>query len=175
MARGRTYKVGVFDTSTWLATGATVTTTAALPILYWTGLATTNYMNIFNISVGVLGPSGTTIPSNASVAWSINVVTGTLGGGQPATKTQLSGVAVASALTFTTGGGTSAAPISGQAVGASAWDRVTPFAAGANWEDIVTYGDEIGLGGAATNYAVCVSLSQASTATTFFAEIEWSE
>src|SRR6266704_2646785 len=33
MALARAYKIGVFDTATWLAAGATVTTTATTPIL----------------------------------------------------------------------------------------------------------------------------------------------
>jgi hypothetical protein len=40
MALARAYKVGVFDTSTPLATGATVTTTTPTPILYGVTVAT---------------------------------------------------------------------------------------------------------------------------------------
>ena len=177
MARGRSYKLGVFDTTAaWLPTGATNAGTTSLPILYWT-TTTTYYMHIFNISVGVMGVG--TIPSNASVTWSINVNTGTKAGGQNATPQQLSGITVASGIPGTTAlstaGGTSAAPITGLTATTALWDRVTPFAAGANWEDIFTYGDEIGLGGAATQYGLFVTPTSAGTSTTFFAEIEWSE
>ena len=173
MARGTSYKLGVFDTSTWLPTGATNAGTTTLPILYWT-TTTTYYMNIFNISVGVMGVG--TIPSNASVTWSINVNTGTKAGGQTAAPQQISGVALATRIqTPSTAGGTTAAAITGLTATTALWDRVTPFAAGANWEDIFTYGDEISLGGAATQYGLFVTPTSAGTSTTFFAEIEYSE
>lgn len=172
MARGRNYKGGVFDTSTWLPTGAANAGTTTLPILYWATSANSD-MNIFNVSVGVMGVG--TIPSNASVTWSINTVTGTKAGGNAVTVTQLSGVAKASLLTaISTAGGTSAAAITALTATTAWWNRVTPFAAGANWEDVVTYGDEINIP-VSTTVALCVTPTSAGTSTTFFAEIEWSE
>jgi hypothetical protein len=175
MARGRSYKLGVFDSATWAPTGATNAGTTSIPVLYWT-TSTTSQMNIFNISVGVMGVG--TIPSNASVAWSINVATGAVGGGTAAVPVQFTGPTAISSLaatTIKTGGGTTPAAITGLTATTSYWDRVTPFAAGANWEDIVTYGDELELPSTATNYGLFVTPTSAGTSTTFFAEIEWSE
>lgn len=171
MSRGRLYKIGVFDTSTWTVTGATNAGTTALPLLYGvTGSAVT--LNISTIAVGVMGVG--TIPSNLSVVWSINTVTGTQAGGQTATPVQKSGPTLAAQSTWVTAGGASAAAITGLTVGASLWDRVTPFAAGANWEDVTTYADEIPIP-ASTKFALCCTPSGAGTGTTFFAELEITE
>jgi len=175
MARGRSYKMGVFDaTAGWTVTGGANAGNTSVPMLYWTG-ATTQLANIFNISVGVMGVG--TIPSNASVTWSINAATGTRANGLAVTPVQIAGAALASTAVvtpFTSGAGATA--ISGISATTSYWDRVTPFAAGANWEDIVTYGDEISLPGAATGYGLFVTpTGTGAGSTTFFAEIEWSE
>ena len=182
MARGRSYKLGVFDTATWTATGAGNNNgTTSYPILYWVG-ATTAQPSIFNISVGVMGVG--TIPSNASVAWSLNAATGTVAGGTAAVPAAINigpatgGTALSSTAVTApkTGGGSGAALITGvTTTGISYWDRVTPFAAGANWEDIVTYGDEITLPPVATGFGIFVTASASSTSCAFFAEIEWSE
>ena len=78
MPLGRMYKVGVFDTSTWLPTGATVTVTTTTPILY-VATASTSDLNISAVRCGILGAS--TFPSNASVVFSLNTVTGSVGAG----------------------------------------------------------------------------------------------
>ena len=171
MARGRLYKVGVFDTSTWTATGATNAGTTALPILY-SATSSTQALTISTIAVGVMGVG--TIPSNASVTWSLNVVTGTQAGGQAATPQQKTGPVLAAQTSWVTAGGASAAAITGLTQGASLWDRVTPFAAGADWEDVVTYGDEIPIP-VSTKFALYVTPTSAGTSTTFFSEIEFTE
>lgn len=171
MSRGRLYKVGVFDTATWTATGATNAGTTALPVLYGvTGAAVT--LNISTLAVAVMGVG--TIPSNASVTWSLNVVTGVQAGGQSATPQQKAGPALAAQSTWVTAGGGSAAAITGLTQGVSLWDRVTPFAAGANWEDIVTYADEIPIP-VSTKFALYCTPTSVGTSTTFFAELEFTE
>lgn len=171
MARGRLYKVSVFDTGTWTPTGGTNAGTTSLPVLYGvTGSSVT--LTISDISVGVMGVG--TIPSNASVTWSLNIVTGTQAGGQAATATQKGGPALAAQSSWVTAGGASAAAITGMTLGASLWDRVTPFAAGANWEDVETYGDEIPIP-VSTKFALYATPTAAGTSTTFFAEIEFTE
>lgn len=172
MAIGRAYKIGVFDTSTWLATGATATTVAATPILYWNTSANSD-LNISCIRVGVLGAAS--FPSNASVVFSINTVTGTKAGGNAVTPLQLSGVAKASLVTaVSTAGGTAAAAITGLTVTTSWWDMPAPFTAGSNWGEWKTPGFEINHA-VSTQFALCVSQSSAGTATTFFGEIEYTE
>jgi hypothetical protein len=171
MARGRLYKASTFDTATYTATGGTNAGTTALPVLY--GVTTsTAPLDISNISVGVMGVG--TIPSNASVAWFLAVVTGTVAGGTAAVARQQSGVALAANTTFLTAGGSGAAAITGLTAGNVLWDRVTPFAAGANWEDIYTYGDEINVP-ISTKFALYCQPTSAGTSTTFFAEIEFTE
>lgn len=171
MALGRMYKVGVFDTSTWLPTGATVTTTTTTPILYWS-TASTSDLNISAVRCGILGAAS--FPSNASVVFSINTVTGSVAGGNTATPTQLSGVAKASLATFKTAGGTSAAAITALTATTEWWAEPIPFTAGANWAEWKTPGFEINHVVSGT-YALCVTQSSAGTGTTFFGEIEYSE
>lgn len=171
MSRGRLYKVSVFDTSVWTPTGGTNTGTTSLPVLYGvTGAAVT--LNISTIAVGVMGVG--TIPSNTSVTWSVNIVTGSVGGGQTATPQQKGGPALAAQSTWLTAGGASAAAITGLTQGASLWDRITPFAAGANWEDVETYADEFPIP-VSTKFAVYCTPTGTGTSTTFFAELEFTE
>lgn len=172
MALGRSYKIGVFDTSTWLPTGATVTTTSSTPILYWNTSANSD-LNISAVRVGVLGAAS--FPSNASIVFSINTVTGTKAGGQAVTPLQLSGIAKASLVTaVSTAGGTSAAPITGLTVTTSWWDMVVPFTAGSDYGEWKTPGFEINHA-VSTQFALCVTASSAGTGTTFFGELEYTE
>src|SRR5258708_2734517 len=119
MSLGRVYKIGVFDTGTWAAVGATVTTTTTTPILFISSSANSD-INISCVRCGVLGAAA--FPANASVVFSINTVTGTKAGGNAVTPLQLSGIAKASLLTaVSTAGGPSAAAITGLAATTSLW------------------------------------------------------
>src|SRR5258708_38513643 len=135
MALARAYKVGVFDTATPLATGATVTTTTPTPILFGVTVATGD-CNISAVRVNVLGAAA--FPSNASVLASINIVTGTQAGGNAAVSNQLSGVALASNTTFLTAGGTSAAAITRPTPGEIPWAPGISFTPRADWGEGVT-------------------------------------
>jgi hypothetical protein len=173
MSIGRSYKVGVFDTSTWLPTGAAVAgVTTPVPILY--GLtASTSDLNITNMRMGVMGASA--FPSNADAFFSINQLSGTKAGGNPATPVQLSGVTKATLATWSTAGGTSAAAITGTtAIAPEYWGQVLPFTAGASWEDWVTPGFEVNIP-VSTGFAVYVTCSSAGTGTTFWCELEYTE
>lgn len=172
MSIGRAYKVGVFDTSTWLATGATVTTTTPTPILY--GLTGANSdLNITNMRIGVLGAAS--FPANASVFFSINQLSGTKAGGNAATAVQLSGVTKTTLATWSTAGGTSAAAITGTtAIAPEYTGWPLPFTAGASWEDWVTPGFEVNIP-VSTGFAVYVTQSSAGTGTTFWCELEYTE
>src|SRR6266702_1921266 len=168
MALGRAYKIGVYDTATWLATGATVTTTTTTPILF----VSTSANSDINISA-VRG--GAAFPSNASVVFSINTVTGTKAGGNAVTPLQLSGIAKASLLTaVSTAGGTSAAAITGLTATTSWWSQPVPFTAGSDWGEWKTPGFEINLP-ISGQFALCVTASSAGTATTFTGELEYTE
>ena len=172
MPLGRAYKIGVFDTSTWAAVGATVTTTTATPILYISTSANSD-LNISAVRCGILGAS--TFPSNASVVFSINTVTGTKAGGNAVTPLQLSGIAKASLVTaVSTAGGTSAAAITGLTATTSWWSQEVPFTAGSSWGEWKTPGFEINLP-VSGQFALCVTASSAGTGTTFGGEIEYTE
>jgi hypothetical protein len=171
MALARAYKVGVFDTSTWLPTGATVTTTTTTPILFCSTSANSD-LNISAIRCGVLGAAA--FPSNASIYFSINTVTGTKAGGQAATPTQQSGIAKATLATWSTAGGTSAAAITGLTATTEWWGEPVPFTAGSNWGEWKTPGFEINLP-ISGQFALCVTASSAGTATTFTGQVEYTE
>lgn len=172
MPLGRMYKVGVFDTSTWLPTGATVTSTTTTPILYCTTSSSSD-LNISCIRFGILGASS--FPSNASIVVSLNTVTGgSISGGNTATPTQLSGIAKTSLATWTTAGGTSAAAITGATATTEWWSEPLPFTAGANWAEWKTPGFEINWP-VSGKFALCVTASSAGTGTTFTGEVEYSE
>jgi hypothetical protein len=172
MAVARAYKIGVFDTATWLATGATVTVTTTTPILYWNTSANSD-LNIAAIRCGILGAAS--FPSNASVAFSINTMTGTKAGGNAVTPLQLSGIAKASLVTaVSTAGGTSAAAITGLTATTSWWSQEIPFTAGSSWGEWVTPSYEINHA-VSTQFALCVTASSAGTGTTFSGEVVYSE
>jgi hypothetical protein len=172
MALARAYKIGVFDTATWLPTGATVTTTTTTPILYWNSSASSD-LNISAVRCGIV--AGSSFPANGAVVFSINTMTGTKAGGQAVTPIQLSGIAKASLLTaVSTAGGTSAAAITGLTATTSWWSQELPFTAGSNWGEWKTPGFEINHA-VSLQFAVCVTASSAGTGTTFACEIEYTE
>jgi hypothetical protein len=171
MAVARAYKIGVFDTSTWLPTGATSTVATPIPILYGVTTATVD-CNISAIRCGVMGAAS--FPANASVVFSINTNTGAQAGGQAAVAKQLSGVARAAATTFFTAGGTSAAAITGLTATTEWWSQPVPFTAGSNWGEWVTPSFEINIP-ISTQFGIFVTASSAGTATTFTGEIEFTE
>ena len=172
MPLARPYKIGVFDTATWLPTGATVAATTTTPILYWNTSANSD-MNISAVRAGVLGAAS--FPSNASVVCSVNTMTGTKAGGNAVTPLQLSGIAKASLLTaVSTAGGTSAAAITGLTATTSWWSQEIPFTAGSNWGEWFTPGFELNHA-VSLQFALCITTSSAGTATTFGGEVEYTE
>ena len=171
MALARAYKVGVFDTSTPLATGATSTVTTPIPILYGVTTATADcYISCIRCSV--LGAAA--FPSNASVVFSLNVNTGTQAGGQTALARQFAGNALAANTLFKTAGGTTAAAITGLTMTTNFWSQEVPFTAGSNWGEWFTPGFEIPIP-ISTQFALFVTASSAGTATTFAGELEFTE
>lgn len=171
MALARAYKVGVFDTSTPLATGATSTVTTPIPILY--GITTaTNDLNISAVRCSVLGAAA--FPSNASVLFSLNIATGTKAGGNAALARQLSGSTLAANSVFSTAGGTGAAAITGLTMTTNLWSQELPFTAGSNWGEWFTPGFEIPVP-ISTQFCLFVTASSAGTGTTFHGELEFTE
>ena len=172
MAIGRYYVVSVFDTSTPLGTGATVTSTSATAILCGTTLAT-NDLNISAVRVGVLGAS--TFPANASVICSLNIATTTVTGGNTASPRLLSGSSSPGAQsTWKTAGGTSAAALASLVQSTYLWSQEIPFTAGANWGEWYTPGFEVNIA-ISTQFGIFIQSSSAGTGTTFAGEIEYSE
>ena len=171
MAIARYYKAGVFDTSTPLATGATSTVTTPIPILYGVTTAT-NDCYISAVRCSVMGAAA--FPSNASVAFSLNINTGTKAGGQAVVPRQLAGTTLAANTVFSTAGGTSAAAITGLTMTTELWAQNLPFTAGSSWGEWFTPGFEIPIP-ISTQFALFVTASSAGTATTFFGEIEFTE
>src|SRR5258708_3029669 len=91
--------------------GATGRTTKATPVLLMSTSAKSD-INISCVRWGVLGAAA--FPSNASIVFSVNTVTGTKAGGNAVTPLQLSGIAKASLLTaVSTAGGNSEAALKG--------------------------------------------------------------
>jgi hypothetical protein len=171
MALGRYYKVGVFDTSTPLATGATSTVTTPIPILYGVTTATADCY-ISAVRCSVMGAAA--FPSNASVVFSLNVNTGAQAGGNTALARQLAGNALAANTLFKTAGGTAAAAITGLTMTTELWAQSVPFTAGSNWGEWFTPGFEIPVP-ISTQFALFVTASSAGTATTFAGELEFTE
>src|SRR5712691_11074317 len=103
MAIARYYKVGVFDTSTPLGTGATSTVTTPIPILYGVTTATQD-VYVSAIRCSVMGAAS--FPANASVIFSLNINTGTKAGGNAVVPRQFAGTTLASNTVFSSAGGT---------------------------------------------------------------------
>jgi hypothetical protein len=173
VAIARYYKVGVFDSATPTAIGGTVATTTPTPIL-WGTTSSTNDCNISAIRVSCIGAAA--FPSNASFAASINLTTGTKAGGLAATPVQMGQGALAANTVFSTAGGstTASAPITGLTGGKFYWSQDIPFTAGANWGEWFTPGFEINIP-PSTGFAVYITEQSAGTATSFAAEIEFTE
>lgn len=172
MAIARYYKVGVFDTSTPLATGASVTSTTPAPILAGT-TTPTNDINISAVRVSAIG-SSSGFPSNASFVGSLNLFTGSPGGGQSASVVKLITGELASNTTWKTAGGTSAAAITGLTLSTFLWSQDIPFTAGANWGEWFTPGFEKNVT-SSTGVALYITEQSAGTGTTFGGEIEYTE
>jgi hypothetical protein len=171
MAIARYYKVGVFDTGTPLATGATSTVTTPVPILFGVTVATADCY-ISAVRCSVMGAAA--FPSNASVVFSLNVCTGTQAGGNAALARQFAGTALAANTTFLTAGGTGAAAITGMTMTTELWAQSVPFTAGSNWGEWFTPGFEIPIP-ISTKFGLFVTASSAGTGTTFAGELEFTE
>lgn len=105
--------------------------TSATPILYVDTVSTAD-TNLLRVKVSVEAVSSPAPPSNGSVFFSLNAITGTQAGGAGLTPTQLSGGTLAARTTWKSG----STAITGLTQGSvEYWGGVVPFTAGAWAED----------------------------------------
>lgn len=104
--------------------------TSATPVLY-VAPTSTNDTNIVRIHVAIEAVSSPAPPSNGSVYFSLNKVTGTKGGGAAVTPSQLSGATLAANTVYSSG----STALTGLTISTEYWGAPVPFTAGASWED----------------------------------------
>jgi hypothetical protein len=104
--------------------------TSLTPALYVAPTAT-NDTNIVRIKVSVEAVSSPAPPSNGSVFFSLNLVTGTKAGGAAVTPSQLSGATLAANTVYSSG----STALTGLTQSTEYWAGVVPFTAGAWAED----------------------------------------
>jgi hypothetical protein len=107
-----------------------IAATTAVPALYVAPTAT-NDTNLVRIKVSIEAGASPAPPSNGSVFFSLNLVTGTQAGGASVTPTQLSGSTLAARTAYTSG----STAITGLTQSTELWGGVVPFTAGAWAED----------------------------------------
>jgi hypothetical protein len=172
VAIARYYNIDVFATSTWTATGATITSTTPTQILTGTTAATAD-VNVSAVRASCLGAAS--FPSNASFAASLNIGLTTTTGGQTAVARLLGGgSSLASNTTWKTAGGAAAAAITATTQSTGLWSQELPFTAGANWGEWFSPGFEINIAAAAI-FCLWITQSSAGTGTTFGGSIEYTE
>lgn len=110
--------------------GALISGTSATPLLY-IAPTSTNDCNIVKFKVAIEAASSPAPPSNGSVLFTLNKVTGTKGGGSAVTPSQLSGATLAANTVFSSG----STALTGLTQSTEYWAGVVPFTAGASWSD----------------------------------------
>lgn len=177
MTQARSYKVGVFDTSTYNTTGATCTSASATapPAILVGQTGSGVAIAIACVRVAAIGAAS--FPSNSSyTAVLATFTTSGLTGGNTATPVINSGTALAAQSTWTTAGGNSAAAITigTQAMVKILWSQPIPFSAGGNWSEWFGPGFEKYIP-ASTNVGLFITESSAGTGTPFSGEVEFTE
>jgi hypothetical protein len=104
--------------------------TSLTPALYFATTAT-NDCNVVRIKCSVEAVSAPAPPSNGSIFFSLNKVTGGVGGGATVTPTQLSGATLAANTAFKSG----STALTGLTHGVEYWPGPAPLTAGAWVED----------------------------------------
>lgn len=107
-----------------------ITGSTAVPVLYISTPSTAT-SNILRVKPFIEAVSSPAPPSNGSVYWSVNKVTGTKAGGAAVTASPTSADSLASNVTFS--GGSTA--ITGLTQSTELWGAAVPFTAGGGWED----------------------------------------
>lgn len=104
--------------------------TSSVPALY-IAPTSTNDCNIVRIKVSVEAVSSPAPPSNGSVFFSLNTVTGTKGGGSAVTPSKLGPSGLAANTVFSSG----STALTGLTSSTELWGGVVPFTSGAWSED----------------------------------------
>jgi hypothetical protein len=107
-----------------------IAATTAVPALYIAPTAT-NDLNLVKFKVSVEGVSSPAPPSNGSVFFALNKVTGVKAGGAAVTPSQLSGATLAANTVFSSG----STALTGLTQSTEYWGGSVPFTAGASWSD----------------------------------------
>lgn len=103
-----------------------IAATGLTPVFY-VSVPSTADGNVFKIIPSVeVDASTPTIPSNSDIYFSLNKVTGTVGGGAAVTPNQIAGNVLASNLTWKSG----STALTGLTQSTEVWGRAIPYAAG---------------------------------------------
>lgn len=107
-----------------------ITGSTAVPILFMSTGSTVT-ANVLRLKVSIEGVSSPAPPNNGSVYFSLNVVTGTKGGGSAVTPAPTTADTLASNVTCSSG----STSLTGLTASTELWGAAVPFASGAAWED----------------------------------------
>jgi hypothetical protein len=111
--------------------GVSIAATTATPALYIAAASAAD-LNITRVKVMCEAASSTAPPSNGSILFTLNLVTGSVGGGGSVTAEPTGQSTLAAQTTFTSA---SSAAITGLTKSTEFWHGVIPFTAGAWAED----------------------------------------
>lgn len=118
MSMSRTYMVN---------SGLVAIAATGLTPVFYVSVPSTADGNVFKIIPSVeVDASTPTIPSNSDIYFSLNKVTGTVGGGAAVTPNQIAGNVLASNLTWKSG----STALTGLTQSTEVWGRAIPYAAG---------------------------------------------
>jgi hypothetical protein len=133
--------------------------TSAVPALY-VAPTSTNDTNIVRVHVAIEAVSSPAPPSNGSVYFSLNKVTGSVAGGSSVTPSPVGQSTLAARTTWTSG----STALTGLTQSTEVWGATVPFTAGASWEDAFeNTGLEINLPNSGTYSFYFVSASGAGS------------
>lgn len=108
-----------------------ISATGATPALYFSTPSTAD-LTLLRLKPSIEANTGTpTVPSNQSVFWSLNKVTGTVGGGAAVTPSQIQGNTLAANSTWKSG----STALTGLTQSTEFWPGAMPYSIGAVWQE----------------------------------------
>lgn len=110
--------------------GVSIAGTSATPMLYVAAAAAAD-LNVCKLKVAIEGASSPAPPSNGSVLFTLNKVTGTVGGGAALTASPTGQSSLAAQSAWKSG----STALTGLTQSTEYWAGVVPFTAGASWTD----------------------------------------
>jgi hypothetical protein len=110
--------------------GISISGTSLTPALYIAAAAAAD-CNVVKLKVAVEGASSPSPPSNGSVLFTLNKVTGAVGGGATVTASPTGQSSLAAQTTFKSG----STALTGLTQSTEYWATVIPFTTGAQWSD----------------------------------------